>query len=95
MLPGRPPQVNYDTPLTETEEVAFQEWKAIHAPDDSCFDYDLRGAFLEGVTPDPVTGHWDDRFKKPNHPTFSVLSKYAVGPDRLRAGHWEGDQLRR
>src|SRR5262245_34549188 len=67
----------YDTPLTPDEETQFQTWKQKYAPRDSGADYDLRGAFKEGLTPDPVTGHWPDTYKKPNHPTFSVESKYA------------------
>lgn len=88
-----PPQATlgqYDTKLTPQEETAFQAWKAKYAPNDSGADYDLRGAFKAGLTPDPQTGHWPDTFKKPNHPTFSDQSQYAqYAPDK--AGHWEGD----
>ena len=79
-----------DTPLSPQGEAAFQIWKAKNAPRDSGFDYDLRGAFSAGVTPDPETGHWPDTYKKPNHPTFSDQSKWAKDyPDK--AGHWDGD----
>lgn len=79
----------FDTKLSPEEENAFQEWKAHFAPNDSGQDYDLRGAFQAGLEPDPETGHWPDTFKKPNHPTFSVESKYAsAAPDK--AGHWDG-----
>src|ERR1051326_8883512 len=84
---------NYDTPLTPDEEVAVQQWKRRYAPRDSGADYDLRGAFRAGLTPDPRTGHWPDRFKKPNHPTFSDESQYAAGPDAAKAGHWEGEKF--
>jgi hypothetical protein len=82
----------YNTSLSADEEAQFQQWKQRYAPKDSGADYDLRGAFKAGLTPDPRTGHWPDTFKKPNHPTFSVESQYATGEDRARAGHWEGDK---
>lgn len=88
--PNRLANVSFDTPLTPAEETQFQTWKAKYASRDSGYDYDLRGAFKAGLTPDPVTGHWPDTFKKPNHPTFSVESKYAAfAPDK--AGRWSGD----
>jgi hypothetical protein len=81
--------MTYDTPLTPEEEADFQLWKQIYAPNDSGFDYDLRGAFKAGLKPDQRTGHWPDTFKKPNHPTFSDQSNYAkVRPDL--AGSWIG-----
>jgi hypothetical protein len=81
----------YDTKLEPDEESKFQQWKQENAPRDSGADYDLRGAFKAGVTPDVDTGHWPDTFKKPNHPTFSDQSQYAKDRPDL-AGHWEGDQ---
>lgn len=79
-----------NTSLTPAEEALFQLWKKKHAPDDSGADYDLRGAYKAGVRPDGDNGHWPDTFKKPNHPTFSVESKFAKDfPDR--AGRWEGE----
>ncbi|MFH1640472.1 MAG: hypothetical protein ABIA66_00775 [Candidatus Omnitrophota bacterium] len=83
---------NYETALTPEEEKKFQEWKKKYAPQDSGQDYDLRGAYKTGLTPDPKTQHWPDTFKKPNHPTFSNESQYAVGEDAKLAGHWEGDK---
>lgn len=85
---GKPGQ--FDTPLSAEDEKSFQAWKQKYAPKDSGGDYDLRGAFKAGLKPDPKSGHWPDTFKKPNHPTFSVESKYAsAAPDK--AGHWDGD----
>ncbi len=81
---------SYDTPLKPQEEAQFKTWKAKYAPRDSGVDYDLRGAFKAGLTPDPQSGHWPDTFKKPNHPTFSNESQYAVGPDAAKAGYWAG-----
>lgn len=81
----------YDTAVPKGREAEYRAWKAKYAPDDSGEDYDLQGAFMEGLAPDPRTGHWPDKYKKPNHPTFSVESKYAVGADANLAGTWDGE----
>lgn len=89
VAPERAP-ASFETPLSSDEEANFQVWKKKYAPNDSGADYDLRGAFKAGLRPSAKNGHWPDTFKKPNHETFSVESKYAKdAPDR--AGHWEGD----
>lgn len=90
--PVASPASPFETRLAPQEESAFARWKAQYAPDDSGADYDLRGAFKAGLTPDPETGHWPDTYKKPNHPTFSVESIYAKERPDL-AGHWEGEQF--
>lgn len=77
----------YDTPLTPEEEAKFKVWKQKYAPNDTGGDYDLRGAFKAGLTPDPERGHFPDTFKKPNHPTFSVESQYSKGD--TTGGKWE------
>lgn len=87
---GQPQLGPYDTPLSQQEEMLFQAWKAKHAPRDSGEDYDLRGAFKEGLAPDPQSGHWPDTYKKPNHPTFSTQSKYAAAAPEL-AGAWDAN----
>jgi len=82
---------DYNTDLG-SDEPKFQSWKKQHAPNDSGYDYDLRGAYKAKMTKDPESQHWKDRFKKPNHPTFSDESQYATGAQRDRAGHWvEGE----
>lgn len=82
----------FETTLTPAQEQRFQAWKRTYAPNDSGEDYDLRGAFLSGLTGPDENGHWPDTFKKPNHPTFSNESKYAMGEfARPRAGKWDGD----
>ena len=82
----------FETTLTPAQEQRFQAWKRMYAPNDSGEDYDLRGAFLSGMTGPDENGHWPDTFKKPNHPTFSNESKYAMGEfARPRAGKWDGD----
>lgn len=80
----------YDTILPLAQELAFRAWKQQIAPLDSGADYDYRGAFLAGLSPDPKTGHWVDTYKKPNHPTFSVESQYAKDAPDL-AGSWDGE----
>lgn len=86
------PLGKYDTPLSDpAEEQVFQYWKEQFAPKDPGNDYDLRGAFKNGITPDPQTGNWPDTFKKPNHPTFSDQSIYTKDRPDL-AGKWEGDK---
>lgn len=83
---------NFETRLMPLEESRFTQWKSRYAPQDSGTDYDLRGAFKAGLTPDTTTGHWPDTFKKPNHPTFSIESKYAkMAPEK--AGRWEGERF--
>ena len=83
------PWSGYNTILTKEGEAAYQAWKAKYAPNDSGVDYDLRGAFAAGVTPS-ANGHFPDTFKKPNHPTFSVESRYAKFRP-FDAGYWNGD----
>jgi hypothetical protein len=79
---------DYNTAVPD--EAAFQQWKAANAPDDSGIDYDLRGAYLANMQR-AENGHMGDQFKKPNHPTFSDQSQYAVGDQRARMGYWVGD----
>jgi hypothetical protein len=85
-----------DTKLTKDDEAKFQEWKTKYAPNDSGFDYDLRGAFKAGLTPSlhsDGTMHWSDEFKKPNHQTFSNESKFAQDEKYAKyAGSWEGEK---
>ena len=61
--PGVDPHFN--TILTPQQEAAFQLWKQQYAPRDSGFDYDLRGAFRDGLVPagpeaGANQGHWPD-----------------------------------
>lgn len=82
----------FETVLLIAQEPVFQQWKQRVAPNDSGDDYDFRGAFAAGVQPDE-NGHWPDRWKKPNHPTFSVESIWARDEYLARAGRWEGDRF--
>ncbi len=80
----------YNTKLDPSEEAKFQVWKKKNMPSDSGMDYDQRGAFKAGAKAGK-DGHWPDTWKKPNHPTFSNQSKYAIGADAELAGTWDGD----
>ena len=52
---------------------------------DDAEDYDIKGAFMAGEHPGP-DGHMTDRFKKPNHPTFSKESQYHG--KQYQGGRW-------
>jgi len=82
---------DYNTNLGP-KEADFQKWKAKNSPNDSGADYDLRGAYQEGMERTGRDAHMGDKYKKPNHPTFSDQSKYATGDQRDRAGHWVGEE---
>lgn len=77
----------FNTKLSPSEEKQFQQWKSEYAPKDSGYDYDLRGAYKEGFKPSE-NGHWPDKYKKPNEPTFSNQSNYAKQYPNL-AGAWD------
>jgi len=83
------PENGYTTQLTEGGEKAFQRWREKHSPWDTGHDYDLRGAYADGIDRD-ARGHLPDTYKKPNHETFSdesTYAKYAPG----EAGSWDGE----
>lgn len=87
----------YNTKLSPEEEIKFQNWlknTSIEVGKDisrDLYDYDMRGAFKEGLTPDNKL-HWKDTYKKPNHITFSDESKYH-NVDNYIGGKWEKDNL--
>ncbi len=86
---------SFDTPLGQVDEVLYRLYKQAYAPTDNSGTYDYRGAYLAGVTPNTGSnpaqfGHFTDKFKKPNYPTFSVESQYA-GAYPEKAGRWQGD----
>ena len=84
--PGSPVDMtnDYNTKLTPSQEAQFQQTPGAR----DVYDYDSRGAFIAGDKPDPTTGHGGDRFKKPNHPTFSTQSQYH-GQDGHVGGVWQ------
>ena len=70
------------TELSPQQEVSFAIEKA-RSPfrNDSGRDYDYRGFYQKygNLTPQATNGHLTDEFKLPNHPTFSIESKYYTG----------------
>ena len=78
----------YDTRLSKTQELAFMlAAKAAHRMGD-LRDYDLRGAWRADPSSLSSNGHLSDRWKKPNHPTFSSESKYSSAS--TPGGNWVG-----
>jgi hypothetical protein len=89
---------NFNTQLSPQEEQAYQGWLVKqgmqlgrdlrHEAD----DYDMRGLFKDtgGANIDP--GHGTDRYKKPNHPTFSDESVYSGVSDVVKGGRFLGGQ---
>lgn len=80
----------YNTKLTDKEEVLFQQWAKANNRERDTYDYDLRGAWKElmsGTMSEADNGHLGDRYKKPNHPTFSNESIYN-GVDGYVGGQW-------
>ncbi len=75
----------FDSQLSPLEEMLFRAWAGKRVEDTE--DYDLRGYYSGGGSATPVgEGHLTDRYKKPNHPTFSTESMYST-PDEL-GGTW-------
>lgn len=95
------PEQQFNTMLSDKEEKKFQDWfkdmqdKGMIAETDTGFDYDFRGAFKDGYKPVKQSDdkyHWTDKYKKPNHVTFSKESKYAEGLWAQYAGSWSTDK---
>jgi hypothetical protein len=79
----------YTTRLNETEEMRYQIWRAmLPQPLQYDGDYDLRGAYKDGLKPTD-SDHFNDKYKKPNHVTFSDQSMYST-PENP-GGTWAGD----
>lgn len=77
-----------NTPLSPLQEAAFQ----LSPMARDVRDYDARGAWLEmqlGLLNRAANGHYPDKYKKPNHPTFSTQSIYS-GRDGYYGGVWQG-----
>ena len=71
------------------QEVGYQLDKYYTRPDDTGYDYDLRGFYNKYGTLIPLStnGHLTDEFKYIIHPTFSNASKFYDGQDF--AVNWE------
>lgn len=77
----------YNTKLSEPDEKLYQLWlKTLPKEQQNTYDYDMRGAWQAGEG-QWDNGHFTDRFKKPNHPTFSSESVYN-GIDGQYGGEW-------
>lgn len=74
----------YNTALTLKQESEFQKWAGSLGKTKDLFDYDLRGAWIDGAA--KTEGHLPDTYKKPNHPTFSNESKYSS--EGMPGGEW-------
>ena len=80
----------YNTKLSYEEEAQFQKWAKMEGRDKDVYDYDIRGAWKElktGKMSEDERWHLGDKYKKPNHPTFSDQSKYN-GIDGYVGGTW-------
>lgn len=94
-LPAKQVLGEYDTKLNPNEETQYQKWRQT-LPKNLQYegDYDLRGYWKDPeTTKEAVEGdHFIDKYNKPNHPTFSNESQYAVGENAKKAGRWEGEK---
>jgi hypothetical protein len=80
----------YNTQLSPEDEQKFNLWAQANNRVKDSYDYDMRGAYQElmsGQTQQADNGHFTDKFKKPNHPTFSNESQYN-GVDGFSGGQW-------
>jgi len=89
-----PHDANYNTPLNPVQQSGFNAWAkqlaaSGHDVRKDTGDYDMQGAFLGGAG-QGANGHFPDTWKKPNHPTFSTESQYALGEGR-QPGQWDTD----
>lgn len=80
----------FNTVLSPDEEEKYQAWATENHREKDVYDYDLRGAWRElqsGTMSEDERGHLGDKYKKPNHPTFSDQSIYS-GQDGVAGGVW-------
>ena len=81
----------YNTKLSPADERAFQQDVKKAKREMDLIDYDLRGYWKElkskGQTLSSAKGHFPDKYKKPNHPTFSEESIYD-GRGGMKGGKW-------
>lgn len=78
------PQVKGATSLSVPEETKFQAWAAKNAMTSN--DYDARGLYKSLKGEDPGEGHKTDKYKFPNHITFSEESQYSNA--KTKGGKW-------
>ena len=87
------------TPLSPTEETAFQAWAraaGIRDVDHAESRYDYRGYWKDVASKGGDQRktyndgpHFPDTYKQHGHPTFSVESQYSRGP--VDGGRWDGE----
>lgn len=83
----------FNTKLSDADEQKFQQWAQENNKLRDVYDYDIRGAWKEitsGTMQQADNGHLGDKYKKPNHPTFSTESMYS-GKDGMVGGTWTED----
>lgn len=81
----------YNTLLTPEQERQYRQWvQTLPVNLRSDYDYDLRGAWLNGDLPDE-NYHMTDKWKKPWHATFSDESVYST-PEAV-GGSWDGERF--
>ena len=80
----------YNTKLTPKQEEKFLKWAEENNKLQDAYDYDIRG-FWKNKEKFAENGHGSDKFKKPNHPTFSDQSIYH-GVDGYQGGKWLEDK---
>jgi hypothetical protein len=87
----------YNTSLSPQEEQQFQNWTTTQSKavgrniSGDLSNYDLRGLWKDSSGADlqgEGTETYGEKFKKPNHPTFSTFSKYH-GVDGNEGGIWD------
>ena len=79
----------FNTELTPEETANFNSWANTQPRniDNEKYDYDIQGWWKENPNQNLNDGHLIDKFKKPNHPTFSTISQYH-GKNGLEGGVW-------
>src|SRR5215471_15440131 len=77
----------YNTMLSAPDQQRFDTWAAKQGQRASSYDYDMQGWWKENGSKDLTGAHLTDKYKKPNHPTFSDQSIYH-GTDGQMGGHW-------
>lgn len=85
------PVHKYVTILSDSEKKEYESWKKT-LPKNLQYegDYDLAGLWKENPKVKPSADlHFPDKYKKPNHPTFSDESIYFGRDTRKFAGKWE------
>ena len=96
---------DYRTQLTAEEQKIFDMWandmkaKGLINPNDNFQDYDMQGYWKNevlnntGLANGNAQNHFTDKYKMPNHATFSNESIYATGDNAKYAGHWNNNQF--